>query len=317
METKRGLLIIFLAITFSVMIGFVLASNVGGNSNPDSNSVLYQELLCRTNFNIGILNSTISAFPNASSTLGPSITLLQYDLSKAKAMNNTGIREFVRTGYSGDMKDIINLVQSWRKNEGGYFSLDARASMIRSYEQLKATYGQCEQGVYSTIISDRVNRYKSQISDFQNKTHELSKRGFDVTQLNKLIQDAQDQIIAPLENASSANSSSVKEAVQSYCLYNGCENGTNFHLESRFQVTRINIIYEDLEKNSGVFNLSNSLLTQDGKAISNAQSALNKVGTSMYQGNQSDEVWSNIKESYNVTNQLIKQAMSFPTGRLK
>jgi hypothetical protein len=278
---------------------------------------LSQEVVCRINFNIGVVNEFASQFPNASSNLQASLTTLQNDLSQVQSLGSSSdVQNFVRGQYSSDIKNVQSSIPTQQVRG---LSISKRATLVSDYNQLMATYQQCEKANYMNIIQERINGYQIQIANFQNKTNALAAKGFDVTSLNQLLQNAQTQIVTPLQN-SIANSNTVQQvqtAARSYCLFDGCTNGTNFHLEAKFDVTRLNIILTSLQNNSTAFNLDSGTISQAQQYLSDAQSTLNTVGIAAYQKGQSQTIFSDIQNASKIIVQLITQALKQPVGGLK
>ena len=291
-------------------------------NNAAFSSDFSNDLECRINFNIGVLNSTMAAYPNFSSSLQIELTKLQNDLSQLQSLNGTNasdIQDFERGQYANDMRSVIGSVNSWRSQEGEKMPLDVRAALVSNYKQLVVNYSQCQKQAYTNMTQERVNGYQSQIKNFQEKINDLQERGFNVTVLNQLLSDAQTQIIQPLQSAlSNANDSQqVQNAIRTYCLYDGCINGTNFHLDAKFDLTRATIILNDLQTNSAAFNLDNATVSQAQQDLTDAQTALNNVGTSAYQQGQSQTIFNDIQNASKIIVQLITQALKQPMGGLK
>jgi hypothetical protein len=286
--------------------------------NSDKTQSLSNELVCRINFNIGVLSAIMSASPNSTQDLQPVLTQLQNFLSQVQAGNSTNISTFSQD-YAGEMKSAVGLVNSWKSHEGDKISLSVRAQLVASYRNLSSGYSQCEGNAFVNISQQRINDYQMQINNFQNQSNNLANRGFNTTSLDQILADAQTQIIVPLQTAlSSANdSASVKQALGSYCLFDGCVNGTNFHLEAKFNIARLNIILSDLQANSAAFGLDDSKLSQAAQDLANAQSTLDTVGTSAYQKGQAQTISGYVNDASKIIVQLMKQALSQPIGGLK
>ena len=180
-----------------------------------------QEAICRINFNIGVINAFASAFPNASQLQTP-LTNLQNDLSHVQSLGNSSeIQSFINGQYSEDVKKAETIIPT---HEVPGISLSKRTVLVSSYNQLKSIYDLCEKTNYINITQERLNAYQIQLTNFQNETNNLASRGFDVTSLNQLLQDAQNQIITPLQNAlsSATTAQQIQTAIRSYCLFDGC-----------------------------------------------------------------------------------------------
>jgi hypothetical protein len=332
MKKSFGFLIMFLVLGL-ITASFIFADNNPSNvlnrtnSNPlpttsggqtsenlmsnqiKTSQYFSQEAMCRINFNIGLINEFVSEFPNASSSMQSSLTALQNDLSQVQSLvNATDVQSFVSGQYSNDVRNAISSVPT---QEVRGISLSKRYALTSSYNQLKSIYDLCEETNYISIANERLNSYQIQISNFQNKTNALSAKGFDVTSLNQLLQDAQNQIIMPLQNAI-ANASSaqqVRDALKSYCLFDGCVNVSNFHLDAKFDITRLSIVLADLQNNSAALNLDNTLVLQAQQYLSDAQSTLNSVGTTNYQNGQGQQIFNDIQKASKDIVQLMNQAL--------
>ncbi len=345
---KKSLTIFLISLLFSSIIafGFILADNsttannatntfnstngstivppnpaFRGETNEDKQErevktkvAFSQELSCRLNFNIGVLSAMMSAVPNSTSVIQPILNTLQNDLLQIQSLNNsTDVKYFAKNQMGRDMRSAIASVPT-RELRG--ISLDARAQLVSAYKQLAANYSQCEQKTYMNITQERVNEYQVQIANFQDKANKLATKGFNTTSLNQLLQDAQNQIVVPLQNAvgNATTAQDVQTAVRSYCLFNGCTNGTNFHLDAKFDIARLSIVLADLQKNAAAFNLSSDSLAQAQQYLTDAQTILNNVGTSVYQEKQAQQIFSGIQKAAKIIIQLMTQALKQPIG---
>lgn len=282
------------------------------NTNVSSYApALSQDLICRINFNIAVLNLLQTTFPNASSDIQPSVNTLQNDLNRVQSRgDNSSIEVFDRGQYSKDINDAISSTKFVGRDEKGATIASQRGVLVSSYNQLKISRDQCEQQSYKELTQKRIQNYQEQIADFQNKIVALSNKGFNVNNLTLLLQNAQTQIIQPLQSAlSTANSiQSIQTAVQSYCLYDGCTNGTNFHLDAKFNIGRLNTIFISLQTNSTELNISSTNMLQIQQDLSNAQSTLDSVGNAAYQNGQAQTIFSNIQDASSLIVQTINQA---------
>ncbi len=95
----------------------------------------------------------------------------------------------------------------------------------------------------------------------------------------------------------------LQTALNSFCLYNGCKTGDNFHFAANTAIqadqAKLNLL---AGKNSA--SSFQSLVGQAQVDITNAQTALNQVGSNQYQGTQSSAIWSDIKAAGEVIHQL-------------
>jgi len=278
-----------------------------------------QELGCRIDFNAAVLNSMINTTSDNSTDLQAAATLLANDRTQlAGLQGSTDIGSF-NSQYEHDMKQVRQSVSQWRSAIGSHLALAARASLVPTYNEAQDAYDTCMFRALTTMAQQRVDNYDRRIASYQNVSDKWAARGFDTTQLDGLLQDAQTQIVQPLQSAISAatDKASLAQALKSYCLYDGCTNGTNFHLEARFDVIKLDIVYDDLQNNSAAFNLTSSDLATAGQDIADAKATLAQVGTAVYASGQSQTIYTDIKNASNIIARLLRQVNSMTEVKLK
>lgn len=299
-----------------IILSFALLFSPPANA---ASNIYLNEVGCRIDFNIAAMNSMIAAFPNDSSSLQQSVTTLNNDKTQIQSLQNSiDIRNFT-IQYTNDMKQTRMSVSQWRATVLRRQSLSEKASLALAYRTAQSTFNQCSFSVEQTIAQNRITDYPTQISKFQNVSNQLASKGFDVTHLNQILQSAQSEIIQPLQTAiSSANDSqSLGLALRSYCLYDGCVKGTNFHIDAKFDIAKYSTVLTSLQNVSTSFNLNSTALTQASQSLSDAQTTLDQVGTSVYTGTQSQKIFGDIKVAARDISQLISQINKQSSGGLK
>ena len=278
-----------------------------------------QEIGCRIDFNTAVLNSLIATAPGNSTDLQASVTLLADDRTQLTGMqNSTDIRNF-NLHYEHDMQQVRQSVSQWRSAVGSHLSMSTRASLVLAYKDAQDAYDQCRFGVLKTMAQQRIDNYNKQIAKYQNVSDNWAARGFDTAQLDSLLQDAQTQLVQPMQAAivAATDHDSLAQALNSYCLYDGCTNGTNFHLEAKFDVTKLGIVYNDLQNNSAAFNLASSDLATAGQDIADAKATLAQVGTAAYTTGQSQTIYTNVKNASNIIARMLRQVSIMTEVKLK
>lgn len=297
----RDYFLIVAAVAFAVILPYLASAMEGSYA---------QDLSCRIDFNVAVMNSMISVSPaNSTSGLQSSVTTLTNDKSQLQNLTNTTDYKGFNQQYANDMKGVRQTVSLWRRSFGENLTLSNKGTLVSSYSAAETAFNQCRVGSLQQMGQNRITNYQKQISQFQNVSDRLASKGFDASSLNTLLQDAQTTIVQPLQSAISAanDSASMQQALESYCLFDGCTNGTNFHLEAKFDWTKYNIVYQDLQNNSAAFNLSTSMLSQAAQGLSNAQTTLSQVGTSAYQPTQSQTIESSLKSVAQALSSLIEE----------
>jgi hypothetical protein len=149
------------------------------------------------------------------------------------------------------------------------------------------------------FANGRINNFKNSLDVYQKKISVLSAKGVDVSSLNQIISDANTQIIAPLQSAisSAGDASSLNQAIKKYCLFDGCVNGTNFHLAAKFETAKLQIALNKIN--------SSSEATQLQTDLTNAKNILTQVGTSQYTSDQNKNLWNAISNGYKVIKSIL------------
>ena len=264
-------------------------------------------MTCRNTYVTGYLGDVVSVINNSTITstlantdipkLGTDYTSLQAD---ASANNTAQFKTDVKT-YNGDTK-TANL--DARADIKAAHSKTVNATLRSDIKQLLTTYQTCTFGVKQQYAQLKAQMFNHAISHAQNMTEKMTSRGLNTTALENTVSTANGQV-QQFENAvnNAQNSTELKAALQSFCLYNGCKNPSDFHFAAKVVIdtdqARLNLL---ASKNSTV--TYQSLVAQTQADINNAQAALNVVGSSQYQGNQSSTVWGDLKAASDIMHQL-------------
>jgi len=170
--------------------------------------------------------------------------------------------------------------------------------------QLQSAQKSCLFAVNQQRAQIKIQKFDQAITNAQNISGRLSKHGANTTGLNQTIDNAYNQIQAFQSSVNGAqNKTQLQSALNSFCLYNGCKTGDNFHFAAN---TVIQADQAKLNLLAGQNSTSSfqALVGQAQTDLTNAQTALNQVGSSQYQGAQSNTVWSDIKAAGEIIHQL-------------
>lgn len=167
-------------------------------------------------------------------------------------------------------------------------------AIAASNQALKSQYQSCLYSALQQEGQDRINYFNLVISNFQADISSLATKGYDVTSLNVTVENAQNEVVLPLQFALSSanNASSITADLKEYCLFDGCVNGINAHLDASYSIARLNLALERLN-NINDTNMTNQL-AQAQNYLNSASTALSNVGTAKYTQSSSSQVWSNI-----------------------
>ncbi|CUR52127.1 exported protein of unknown function [Nitrosotalea devaniterrae] len=263
-------------------------------------------MTCSNAYLDGYLGDVVTAINNSTTTatLSTDITKTSTDFgtlqSDASANNTAQFRTDVKT-YNADSKTAnleahseLKIVHSRTVNT----TLKSDASQLRSTENTCLFVAKQQKANLKGEMYDHV------MARAQNMTEKMQKRGMNTDEINKVIGNATAKIQAfELAVQNAQNSTQIKAALDSFCLYNGCKTSENFHFAaaSAIQVdqARLNVL---AVKNSTTS--YQALVNQAQLDLGNAQTALNQVGSNKYQGTQSSDIWNDIKAAADVIHQL-------------
>jgi hypothetical protein len=114
----------------------------------------------------------------------------------------------------------------------------AMESLQSEYKTLRGAYDTCfDVRGHAELVLDY---YNTTLNGYELRARDLAGRGISASNLLDLVGNARSQM-APLKNGvnSAANSSQIRMLLYQYCLYDGCMNGTNFHMAAKFEAMRM------------------------------------------------------------------------------
>ncbi len=297
---------------YAMLFALLLAVPMASAANPVKGQLLnsaLESIQCRNGFTSAYV-SDITNLPNVSGTsdMQNAVSAMQNDYTQLQnyAANNdaSGFGAYVKGTYDPDVKTANDAIRNWRK--ANKLSNDSRTTLKSDYDQLKTTYQSCELTAVKDHANAKVQWYNDVMTYEQARDANLSAKGLDTSGLTTLITDAQNNYITPLQSAinSATDAKGVRSALDAYCLYDGCDKGSNDHFAAKVGIERLNEVMVKIQAN----NKSANFTTQIGVAqndLSTANSALTTVGTSAYGPGQSDAVWNPIKEAATQIKEIV------------
>lgn len=285
----------------------LILSNIAFASTPNraaiNQSILNAysgQISCKTNATVTFISEVIAVVPNSSRDIGPLANSLKQDSAQTQLYANSGninsFTSYVTGVYDPQIRSTQSLLTTSLRS-----SIVNRStlSIIKSdYNSVQASYQQCTFNSLKLFANDRIEQYNDQISAFQHTIAKLNSNGVATAGLNETLQSANSTIIAPLQNAvnSASNSTQIRNALNSYCLFDGCTNGTNFHLDARMAT---GILSGILDKATTLNITKNQTATLDEAQgnLTAATDILQTVGTSPYTPTQETQLWADIQSS--------------------
>jgi hypothetical protein len=214
-------------------------------------------------------------------------------------------KEYLRTNIEPNLKISRSKISSWIRNNKKKLSNEEKTSFKEKYKELKQGYDNCITNSLKEYAQNRVDSFELIIQNHKNRTEALSLKGVDTTKLNEIINNGETEIINQLKEGidSANNSKDILLVLNNYCLFNGCENGINFHLAIKYEIKKLEILSYMIKKSN-----NSSLLTSNVTLINNYLSYLKKellaINKIKYSPEKEKEIEDNIKKAYKEINNI-------------
>ena len=296
------------ALLIALLLAVPLASATGNLSSQYLGASAAQ-VKCKTDFMDGVINSITSNVASASS-LSSYSSKLQSDAQQLQTYADNGqadsYRDFLRGTYDPDLKAAREAIVDWRRTPGKNLTNGTRASLLTSYGQLNTQFKGCELDALKQYADAKVNGYERILQAATDRANNLSAKGLDISALTSLISGAQSAIVTPLQSAinSATDAKGIEAAVRSYCLYNGCKDGTNYHFAAKWEIAKLKAIEAKVQAQPKAGNYT-SQLSQVTSDLNTASSVLSSIGTSDFGPGQEGQVWSSINDAAKTLTQVI------------
>lgn len=290
----------------------VLPSAAFAESSPRSKyaeqqlQVQFTTITCDNAYLDGYTNAVITAINNSTTTatLGTDITKTSADFAALQTDVNSSNAAQFKTDLKTYHTDIRTTNLDSHADLKATHSKTVSATLKSETSQLRSTENSCLFVAKQQKAHLKVDMYNFDMARANNMTQKMTKHGEDTHGMVNVIGNATAQIAAfQLAVQNAQNSTQIQAAIQSFCLYNGCKTPDNFHFAAATAIqvdqAKLNVL---ATKNST--SSYQELVSQAQIDIGNAQTALNQVGSNKYQGNQSSDVWNNIKATADVIHQL-------------
>ena len=263
-------------------------------------------LTCQANYLTGYIGDATNAIPKINATaISSDSSKITTDLQTLTTdVNNKNTVQFkadaptLRLDLKSGRLDLTSAIKTSAPTR------DERSQLRTDMGSLGTTERACMFGAEQQSAQAKITSFEFGIMKAQNRSHNLSLKGFDTTQLNQTITQAQTNLANLAASiSSSTNSTQLKAALQSYCQYNGCKSGTNYHFaaQSTLDAEQAALAAIQSNPNSGQYS---PLIIQVQGNLTNAQTMLTTVGSGQYQGTDSTTIWTDLHDAQTILNQI-------------
>jgi len=261
---------------------------------------------CKIDFTIANINSLSLVGANLSSFS----TALEADNIQLETLaasgNISAFREFVKNTLEPNFKKTREAVNQWRKDNYKNLTKEQKANLKLSYQDIKNTFNDCHKKGLQDHGIQRVELFNKILEQYKERTDKLAAKGIDATALNKVLEDAKTQIVEPLQNrlADANDSQAIKNVLRKYCLFNGCKNGINFHLASKYEIERLKATLTYIKTKLNDTELA-SKITEAETNLNSAKGLLNEGGLANNNDN-GRQVFNKIRTSFETLKKINK-----------
>ncbi len=266
---------------------------------------------CRAEFTVGVLESHISIL--GADELQDDIDDIEDDVDELQELVDDGdirgFREHVHGDYSQHMRNARqNALQS--RNQGN-LSHGVKAQLRDAYSDLHEDFETCNFDSMERFAQAKIDAYEKVLERAGQRSEDLSEKGVDTGDLDDLIADAEDEILNPLQDAvgDAKTAEELREALGSYCLFNGCKDGMNFHFAANWQIEKLDSILDLIEEDAEEAGLSDDW-DDANDYLETASSNLDEIGYDQYEGTEHDDVWDNIRSASGALKDIISELRS-------
>ena len=315
---KTAAIILSIAAVLGAGVAFAAGNPLSLINQQQSMLVLnaaYQYAGCKANFTETVLSDVVTDVPSLSNLTGQvtSVKTAYAELGTYASSGNV-------SGYTAYQKSIFDpsITSAAAALKSGFGSANLTSneiSTIRAQFSTQQTVLQnCYFGALKAYGNAKVSAYKQILAAADGVAANISAKvnsshvpgGINVTPLYQAVQAANTTAVVPLQTAISqaTNASQLKAAIQGYCLFDGCQNGVNAHLDAHYVTALFNIGINKLQTTPGiVYSTSNLTIVKDD--VANASTALGQAGTSPFTAQQNQTIWNNLRSAADVAEGIL------------
>ncbi|MGC8851034.1 MAG: hypothetical protein ACP5O3_02265 [Candidatus Micrarchaeia archaeon] len=257
-------------------------------------------LQCRVAFTVSQLDSIAASDANATQMTSLKASLENDVAVLAGYAANASVKEFdsyVRSSLAPHAREAVRALSFFKRSLAGKNNTALRKKLRADFQEAQKAFAACESEKQAAYARNRIDYYRKWANDWSNTVSRLSAKGFDVSQLQAVVDDLQSQVIAPLQAAiESGNASEIMAAVQD-------ARNKHLHLWARFEVALIRAHLQQLEPIAEKYRLQEMVGSVNSKVAS--ASALAVPGR-VYAEGEFQEVWSYLKDAADDLKALAK-----------
>jgi hypothetical protein len=269
-------------------------------------------VVCKTDFMTGVLES-IMDHVDGTEGLQTHVDALEADVeelqSLADANDVRGFRMYLHESYVPDMKAAREAIVLERGEHE--ITPGTRAALKSDFDELHSEYESCNSESMERFANAKIDAYEKALELAENQASELSAKGVETSGLSSLIEEAQEEIVEPLQAEVDAADTGpeIRAALAKYCLFDGCPTGTNFNFAAKFGHEKLQSILDYVEDEADAAGLGDDV--DEAQAdLDEAKSILDSVGDGSYSESQGRELWNALHDAAAKIREIVSSLRS-------
>jgi hypothetical protein len=292
----KGALIIIVFIYFMIIYSLTLV--ISQKTIVTDSFAAVNNTQCMNNYTI----NSVKLLMNISSSDSLSKAILNLDKEYNELFGFIEDRDMYKdcllNNYNPVYREVFSAVKEWKKVNNN-LTYQQKKDLESNLSELKKEYDLCYSESLKEYGNSRLVFYKSIINAYRKQLIVISENNVNIQDLNNILDEANKSIIILLEKSlSNANSSiEVINAINKYCLNDGCTNGINHHLDTKYTLSNLEMALKIIKNDSDV---PQEKINELEISIKNAKKTLNESSNKKYSEKQRKIIWDNIKNSNKV-----------------
>ncbi|HII39303.1 TPA: hypothetical protein HA318_04865 [Candidatus Micrarchaeota archaeon] len=187
-----------------------------------------------------------------------------------------------------------------------------RTRMRQNYGAHRARFNECEYEALKQSVSAKSRYVSEEITRWRAIASDLQSPGLNASALTKLIDEADSQVLRPLQVSITAGGANpIKAALSQFCLSNGCPKGFNLHFYAKANIARL----AALASATGGASFEQSLKIQSVLShLENAVKELDKLPNGLHSYEDEAETWKHIALALDEFREVLPELNSVPSA---
>lgn len=287
----------FITLTLFLSAGVFAEDNINQTRRYDYTARL-QHINCR----IQLTKTQIDIFSAANNSILVYKAPLDVDYAKmqelANALDHKGFGQYFTTTFKDDLKNAVKAVQAEKFGiKKSNITMAQKLNLRTLNKETTSAFANCTSDADKKWAESRAGYLQAWINRWNNIISKMKEKGYDTTEMESIVADAQSKLLPALEDIKKSGRSNVRSTM---------ELARNIHLNlwARFEIARINSYLKSIESEAALAGYTTEISAIKDKL--NQASALAVEGKKYKEG-EFENVWKLIKDAAKMLKDLNKK----------